>query len=58
MKISVHPILVSFLFMLMGTTTNMLTQPSLQIPVIENGLAQVIPESENPALWIREDLWV
>lgn len=58
MKISVHPILVSFLFMLMVTTTNMLAQPSLQIPVIENGLAQVIPESENPALWIREDLWV
>lgn len=42
----------------MGTTTNILAQPSLQIPVIENGLAQVIPESENPALWIREDLWV
>lgn len=58
MKISVHPILVSFLFMLMGTTTKMLAQPNLQIPVIENGLAQVIPELENPELWIREDLWV
>ena len=32
MKISVHPILVSFLFMLMGTTAKMLAQPNLQIP--------------------------
>jgi X-Pro dipeptidyl-peptidase len=29
-----------------------------QIPVIENGLAQVIPELENANEWIREDLWV
>ncbi|MGN8226678.1 Xaa-Pro dipeptidyl-peptidase [Gracilimonas sp. BCB1] len=30
----------------------------VQIPVIENGRAQVIPELENPENWIREDLWV
>ncbi len=30
----------------------------VQIPVIENGRAQVIPELENPDNWIREDLWV
>lgn len=47
-----------YFFLLICATPNILAQPSLPIPVIENGLAQVIPELENPELWIREDLWV
>jgi len=35
-----------------------LTAQDIQIPVIEDGRAQVIPELENPENWIREDLWV
>ncbi|MFP8489654.1 Xaa-Pro dipeptidyl-peptidase [Gracilimonas sp. Q87] len=30
----------------------------IQVPVIEDGQAQVIPEFEDPENWIRHDLWV
>lgn len=33
-------------------------QSALQVPVIVDGQAQVIPEFENPEEWIRHDLWV
>lgn len=31
---------------------------TLQVPVIEDGQAQIIPELNNPDEWIQEDLWV
>ncbi|HLN55802.1 MAG TPA: Xaa-Pro dipeptidyl-peptidase [Bacteroidales bacterium] len=36
---------------------NKATQTTL-VPVIENGMTQKIKAFEDPALWIREDLWV
>jgi X-Pro dipeptidyl-peptidase len=30
----------------------------IQVPVIEDGQAQIIPAFENPESWIRHDLWV
>lgn len=30
----------------------------IQVPVIEDGQAQIIPEFEDPENWIRHDLWV
>lgn len=58
MKSSLHRILLSSFLMLMLTPATSYAQADVQIPVIENGLAQVIPELENPENWIREDLWV
>lgn len=46
------------LLVMMASSFNVTAQSDIQIPVIENGLAQVIPELENPDNWIREDLWV
>ena len=34
------------------------TAQDLEVPVIEDGQAQIIPEFENPDNWIRHDLWV
>ncbi|MCC5915253.1 MAG: Xaa-Pro dipeptidyl-peptidase [Balneolaceae bacterium] len=34
------------------------SETAIQVPVIEDGKAQVIPEFENPDDWIRHDLWV
>ena len=58
MKFSPHSILLISLLMLMLATTSINAQSDVQIPVIENGITQVIPELENPSNWIREDLWV
>lgn len=33
-------------------------QAQIQVPVIEDGQAQIIPEFEDPEEWIRHDLWV
>lgn len=35
-----------------------LNAQDVQVPVIEDGQAQIIPEFENPEDWIRHDLWV
>ena len=46
------------LFLVLG---GLLTLPSFAQeakPTFENGLAQIVPEFENPENWIREDLWV
>lgn len=48
----------SLLFLVLG---GLLTFPSFAQeakPTFENGLAQIVPEFENPENWIREDLWV
>jgi X-Pro dipeptidyl-peptidase len=34
------------------------TGVALKVPLIENGMAQKIKEFDDPAAWIREDLWV
>lgn len=47
----------AFSLMLLLLTTKAIGQ-DIQIPVIENGKAQIIPELQNPNNWIREDLWV
>ncbi len=58
MKSSLHRILLSSFLMLMLAPVTSYAQADIQIPDIENGLAQVVPELENPENWIREDLWV
>ena len=48
----------SLLFLVLG---GLLTLPSFAQeakPTFRNGLAQIVPEFENPESWIREDLWV
>lgn len=45
------------IFMLFVASLNVEAQ-EIEIPVIENGQAQIIPELENSENWIREDLWV
>lgn len=35
-----------------------LNAQDIQVPVIENGQAQIIPEFEDPENWVRHDLWV
>lgn len=51
-------LLVPALTLLVFSFPQSVAQDGLQIPVIENGRAQVIPELRNSDNWIREDLWV
>jgi len=47
------------LLFILSTQVPLIAQESeIQIPVFENGLAQVIPELQDPTNLIREDLWV
>ncbi len=39
-------------------SSSIFAQTALQVPVVVDGQAQVIPEFEDPEKWIRHDLWV
>src|SRR6056297_180599 len=45
-------------FIAVNSNTLSAQDQNLQVPVIEDGQAQIIPEFENPENWIRHDLWV
>lgn len=46
------------LLLLLITNSLALSQNTSPSPVFKDGLAQVVPEFENPENWIRHDLWV
>ena len=46
------------LLLVLATFQITATAQEVEATDIENGLAQIIPEFENPENWIREDLWV
>lgn len=48
------PVLVLFL----NFCLSQIFAQSTSVPVIQDGLAQVVPEFKDPAFWIRHDLWV
>src|SRR6056297_3213407 len=45
-------------FIAVNSNTLSAQDQNLQVPVIEDGQAQIIPEFENPEHWIRHALWV
>ncbi|MDZ7806158.1 MAG: hypothetical protein U5K71_03480 [Gracilimonas sp.] len=50
--------LTAFTFILVSGLPALTQAQDIQVPVIEDGQAQVIPEFEDPENWIRHDLWV
>ncbi|RPI43970.1 MAG: Xaa-Pro dipeptidyl-peptidase, partial [Bacteroidetes bacterium] len=50
--------LVQNLFLILFPCCLALSAQKIQVPVIKDGLARVVPEFEDPGKWIRQDLWV
>lgn len=57
-KLSNQSILCFIPIILLTLITTINAQNNLQVPIIEDGQAQIIPEFNDPEKWIRHDLWV
>lgn len=57
-NVSVLIILLTFSLFSPAEIVAQQSETAIEVPVIKDGKAQVIPEFENPDDWIRHDLWV